>query len=116
MSRAVGIAMACTLAATVAVGQYKPKGPSVKVPTTQPGSPVQITPAGQSTTLASARRINLDEALKLLKEEKVVFVDVRSKESYDRGHIKGALSIPGSQLNMRLKEIPFGKTIVTYCA
>src|SRR6185369_162552 len=31
-------------------------------------------------------------------------------------HIKGAISIPRSQLIHRLREIPPGKLIVTYCA
>ena len=65
---------------------------------------------------ASARRIKRDEALKLVNAGKAVFVDVRSKQSYDAGHIKGALSIPGSQIKSRFRELPAGKTIITYCA
>ncbi len=65
---------------------------------------------------ASARRIKRDEAIRLVKADKAVYVDVRSKQSYDAGHIKGALSIPGSQLAQRVRELPPGKTIITYCA
>ena len=64
---------------------------------------------------SSARRIKRDEAMRLVKANKAVFVDVRSKDSYDKGHIKGAISIPGSQLKSRFRELPIGKTIITYC-
>ena len=66
--------------------------------------------------LSTARRIQRDEALKLAKSGKAVYVDVRSFETYSKGHIKGAISIPHSQLLNRLREIPPGKTIITYCA
>ena len=54
--------------------------------------------------------------LSFVHEGSRVFVDVRSEEQFMLGHIKGALSIPGSQLIKRLREIPPGKTIITYCA
>ena len=78
---------------------------------------VKLTPMPTSdASLDSARRISRDEAIKMVKEEKAVYVDVRSKEQYDIGHIKGALSIPLSELMTRLKECPPGKFIITYCA
>ena len=70
----------------------------------------------QADPAMSARRINRDEALKLYKANKAVFVDVRSKETFDTGHIKGAVSIPGSQVAARYKELPQGKMVITYCA
>lgn len=66
--------------------------------------------------IAAARRITREEAIKLVREGKGVYVDVRSKQSFDRGHIKGALSFPNSQLISRARELPAGKTIITYCA
>ena len=66
--------------------------------------------------LETAKRIERDEAIKLVKEGKAVFVDVRSKDSYDAGHIKGAINIPESQLMTRLKDLPAHKMIITYCA
>ena len=66
--------------------------------------------------LDAARRITRDEAMKLVKQSKAVYIDVRSKQTYDRGHIPGALSLPGSQLLSRMREIPPGKTVITYCA
>jgi 3-mercaptopyruvate sulfurtransferase SseA len=87
----------------------------------------QTTPQGTTATtvaptvapqppLESARRISRDEAIKLVKAKKAVLVDVRSEESYESGHIEGAMSIPESQLIARFREIPAGKMIITYCA
>lgn len=72
-------------------------------------------PAAQAP-LESARRITREEAIKLVKEKKAVYVDVRAKDQYDQGHIKGALSIPLGDLLTRLKEIPPKTFIITYCA
>ncbi len=67
--------------------------------------------------LESARRIKRDEAMKLVKAGKAVYVDVRSKDSFDAGHIKGAISIPESEIiGPRLKNVPPSKMIITYCA
>ena len=54
--------------------------------------------------------------VKLVKQGKAIFVDVRPKESFAYGHIKGAVNIPEAELIGRLKEIPPGRMIVTYCA
>jgi len=66
--------------------------------------------------LESARRITREEAIKLVKEKKAVYVDVRSKEQYDQAHITGAISIPLGDVITRVKELPPGKFIITYCA
>ena len=63
-----------------------------------------------------ARRITPDEVRALLKENKAVIVDVRGKDAYNGGHIKGALSIPFAEIEERAKELPPDKTIVTYCS
>jgi|SRR6185436_5457252 len=89
----------------------------VMVPSQSSNPNLIITPAQQpNQTQDEAKRIPRDEAQKLVKEKKAIFVDVRSKESYDAGHIKGAISIPESELIKRLKEIPAKRMIITYCA
>ena len=45
----------------------------------------------------------------------VVVLDVRSREGFDAGHVPGAAHIPFEELPRRLKELPKGKSIVTYC-
>ena len=112
------ILAAVTAAALFATGLASAQMKAATQPTTT-APQVQIAPAPQVQAvppLESARRIERDEAIKLVKEKKAVFVDVRGKESYDAGHIAGAISIPGTDLITRLKDLPSGKMIITYCA
>ena len=104
------IAVAIFIALAVSVSAQK-----IMVPAQSSNPNLIITPAPQNTA-DEAKRISRDDAVKLVKEKKAIFVDVRAKESYDAGHIKGAISIPESELIKRLKEIPQKRMIITYCA
>jgi len=55
------------------------------------------------------------ELLRRARARDVVVLDVRPPEEYAAGHIRGALSIPLSELVKRLAEIPPGRRIVAYC-
>jgi len=120
MKRTLPIAAALALTAGLGYAQFKVPQQQQPAPAAPPApagslkSPQAIQQAQQ--TLDKVRRISRDEAIKLAKANKAIYVDVRSKEQYDLGHIKGAVSIPGSQLITRLRELPPGKMIVTYCA
>ena len=92
--------------------QYKSSPPPSPAPAPQP---VVMTPAPEPP-LESAKRIERDAAIKMVDEKKAVFVDVRPKDAYDAGHIKGAMNIPLSDLLTRMKELPTNKEIITYCA
>ena len=78
------------------------------------------TSASAVTSLAQAsddaRRITPDEVRDLLKQNKAALVDVRSEVAYKTSHIKGALSIPFSEIGERAKELPRDKMIVAYCS
>ena len=50
-----------------------------------------------------------------LKKRDVVVLDVRPVEEFRAGHIAAAQSIPVTELEKRLKEIPKRSTIVAYC-
>ena len=54
--------------------------------------------------------------MKLVKEKKAVYIDVRSLDSYEQGHLPGAISIPLSELPNRFKDLPAKKFLITYCA
>ncbi len=120
MRKLAAVAIASTFVAGLAAAQLKV--PAQQQPPTST-SPVQIQmikpqqqPAAADPALESARRIPRAEAIKLVKESKAIFVDVRSKESYVAEHIKGALSLPLSELPARMGELPQNKMIITYCA
>ena len=78
------------------------------------------TSAFAGTSLAQSsddvRRIKPDEVRDLLKQNKAVLVDVRGEVAYKAGHIRGARSIPFSEIGERAKELPRDKMIVTYCS
>jgi 3-mercaptopyruvate sulfurtransferase SseA len=119
MRKLAAVAIASTFVAGLAAAQMKV--PAKQQPQTST-SPVQIlmnTPqqaAAAEPAPESARRVPRAEAIKLVKENKAIFVDVRSKESYVAEHIKGALSFPLSDLPARMGELPKNKMIITYCA
>jgi len=75
------------------------------------GSPqgVQVYPDG-------ARRVTIAELKGMMERNEAFVVDVRNKETYDLGHIRGARLIPEGEITNRLSELPANKLIVTYCS
>ncbi len=67
---------------------------------------------------ADYERVTIDELKGLLDNKAdVLVVDVRAKDSYDIGHIPGAISMPlPDGINARHGELPKDKTIIFYCA
>jgi rhodanese-related sulfurtransferase len=59
--------------------------------------------------------IGRDELIARLRKGDVVLVDVRPTEEFEAGHIGGARSIPLSELEDRLAELPADREIVAYC-
>jgi rhodanese-related sulfurtransferase len=59
-------------------------------------------------------------AKKLYDSQKFVFVDARSRDDYDEGHISGAVSLPVGQFDEKietfLEQYPPEKAIITYCS
>lgn len=60
--------------------------------------------------------ISVDEAYDFYNNEDCIFVDVRSQDGYDSGHIQGAVNISLGELGDRLDELPADKTITVYCS
>jgi len=62
----------------------------------------------------------VDEARRLFDSGKYIFVDARSPEDYEEGHIQGALSLPVGQFEERvaafLERLPPEASIITYCS
>ena len=72
----------------------------------------------------SQLRVEAGKAPEITKEElreklenkaDVIVVDVRSKASYDKSHIIGAISIPLGEIEKRHEELPKDKEIILYC-
>ena len=80
-------------------------------------NPPQNSSIGPETTYADgARRVTPAELDTLMKNGKVVVLDVRNQAMYDTGHIPGSKLIPAGEILNHLNELPRDKTIVTYCS
>lgn len=57
------------------------------------------------------------QADKLIQDSTVSILDVRTKEEYNAGHIKGAILIPVQELQSRISEIDSlkNKKVLVYC-
>jgi 3-mercaptopyruvate sulfurtransferase SseA len=108
MQKIAVIAIASLVLAGSACAQMKTQAPA------QHAQPV-VTSASEPS-LESAKRMERDEAIKMVKEGKAVFIDVRPKDQYDIGHIKGSINIPLTDLMTRIKDLPAHKDLITYCA
>jgi len=62
----------------------------------------------------------VDQARKLYDSGKYIFVDARSPEDYEEGHIQGAVSLPVGQFEEKiaafLERYPPEASIITYCS
>ena len=59
--------------------------------------------------------LRAEDLLARLRNEDVTLLDVRPEDEFRTGHIPGAVSIPVSELERRLSELPAGKEVVAYC-
>ncbi|MBL8078186.1 MAG: rhodanese-like domain-containing protein [Anaerolineales bacterium] len=80
-------------------------------------APVSPTPAAafEEETYPEIPRVSLDEAKAAFDQGSATFVDVRSAEAYQGGHIAGAINIPLAELEFRLGELDEAQWIITYC-
>jgi hypothetical protein len=78
-------------------------------------NPTALPISTQQIPYPEVPRMSVQQARDELARGEIVMVDVRSKASYDRLHIEGALSIPEDQIESRLDELDRGKRIVLYC-
>ncbi|MFW6348333.1 MAG: ArsR/SmtB family transcription factor [Cyclonatronaceae bacterium] len=53
--------------------------------------------------------------LRRMSEKNIILLDVRPRSEYDAGHIRSARSVPESELEQMLQELPNDREIVAYC-
>ncbi|MNS79104.1 putative adenylyltransferase/sulfurtransferase MoeZ [compost metagenome] len=82
-----------------------------------PGTgPVAASGVSPAATGAAIPHVTAEEAKALQdKGENLLFVDVRSKASYDIGHIEGAVSHPWATLPQTYMQLPKDRTLMLYC-
>jgi len=63
--------------------------------------------------------ISLTKAKEMFFQQEAVFIDARPKADFEKGHIKGARSLPWQDVDQRFmavtKNLPADTTIITYC-
>ena len=66
---------------------------------------------------AAVPRVSLEDAYVAYNDGTAIFVDVRSKQAYDAGHIPGAQNIQLGEFetNPTKLKLPKGEWIITYC-
>ena len=61
------------------------------------------------------KRINPEEAQKLIQSQEVTIVDVRDPAAYQAAHIEGAVPVDDENINEFLTKTPKDKPLVCYC-
>ena len=84
------------------------------------GAALLIGLLGQGAPLAvpaveAIPRTSAAEAKAAQESGNAIILDVRDPDSYEASHIPGALLIPLTELQQRLKELDKEKWIITYC-
>ena len=85
-------------------------------PNTAPIVPAQsATSADDEAAKAGVPRISVEDLHQRIARNEITLIDVRTKEGWDGGHIRGAMHIPLASVESYLSYIPRDKPIVTYC-
>ncbi len=71
--------------------------------------------ADEEAAKLAVPRISPEDLQQRIEKNEVTVIDVRDKQSYDGGHIKGAMHIPLASTEAYLSYVPRDKPIVTYC-
>ncbi len=72
--------------------------------------------ASEIGAVSAIEYISVDEAYGiLLNNKEYLFIDVRSEDEYESGHIERAINIPVSEIETRLDEVPTDKSVIVYC-
>jgi len=91
-------------------------------PTLAPSKETLLTPRATGSdsvpqTREEVPRISPDQLRDLLASaRRVVVVDTRSYSDYQAGHIRGAISLPGTEIESRYGELSKATQLVLYCA
>lgn len=59
--------------------------------------------------------LSAPELAEQIDEREMLIIDLRPAEEFEAAHIPGAISVPASELEGRLAELPMDRKIVAYC-
>lgn len=109
-----------SLATAFGVNYWSPKGIAL-IGAWDPSKGAISARSKQESPLLHEQEIKDIQTVKKLYDEKsILFVDARSGEDYEEGHIKGAISLPINRFNEKMPEFietyPVSQPIITYCS
>jgi len=103
-----GIVLAASFALAMVVNAVRADGIQVLRP-----------PAAELVRQAGIVPVNLDTVKTLLHDKRFLFVDARPGNSYRRGRIPGAVSLPEEEFDAKIQSfkdtVAFDRLLVTYC-
>ncbi|HKQ99964.1 MAG TPA: rhodanese-like domain-containing protein [Pyrinomonadaceae bacterium] len=82
----------------------------------QAAAPAPVLVSTAETQSDGVSRITVAEARKAFEQGRALVLDVRSVESYNAGHVKGALSMPLNDVESHATALPRDRLIITYCS
>jgi len=81
--------------------------------------PEGVSLKGKTARASQFKAYSADESLRLLQEDKAVFLDAREEALYTMGHIPGALHMPREKVEQGLNGLKGlegrGKVLIAYC-
>ena len=83
----------------------------------QSGQSLPTAPAAGGQAASEPPRISMGDFKALYDDPaaRPMIIDVRTRQVYDEGHIKGAVSFPEGEVDARISELPKDRLIVAYC-
>ncbi|MBW3564233.1 MAG: hypothetical protein KY459_05875 [Acidobacteria bacterium] len=109
--------LGAALVAAVACNDDPPE-PEVRGTAERPlpsSSPAVPNPESAEMTIDDVERVSIEELTDLMNQGQALVVDVRSPQSFIAAHIPGSISIPLTEMSVRMNELPRDRMIVTYC-
>ncbi len=94
-----------------------PTNTNAGIPTIDVGTDNKTNSDNQTKIPDDAPRIAMQDFKKLYDDpaKRPVIIDVRKKDDYQEGPIKGAISFPQDQVDNRISDLPKDKLIIAYC-
>ncbi len=83
--------------------------------TATPAAPMTAAPAVPTVAVTLAADVSVEEVHAVYQQPGVTIVDVREVDEYKAGHIPGALLIPLSELEQRVKDVPRDTQVILVC-
>ena len=118
-AKEVSIILGVSIVAAFAVNYFSPAGIAL-VGQWDTAQGVVTANAKNDIVIEGIEIVTVDQARKLYDSGGYIFVDARSREDYEQGHIKGAVSLPVGLFEEKiaafLERYPPEASIVTYCS